>query len=149
MFVYIIFNIFAATAIYWLARMPKGKKFQGKASKDDLALVKTKSNATSAGHRGLEKETGVPAGSYEKANSTPLSSSSYGARTPPPPEGSPEITTSEKIDEARAEEKTQEKKGDTTTTAPKPVGEAQDSSAAAGAVPERPPNERFTTASEF
>ncbi|KIX04357.1 uncharacterized protein Z518_05225 [Rhinocladiella mackenziei CBS 650.93] len=45
LFVYIGFNIFAAVAIYWLARMPKGKKYQGKEGDGALALVKTESRA--------------------------------------------------------------------------------------------------------
>lgn len=45
LFVYIIFNVFAATFIYWLARVPKGKKFAGKDKDGKKGLVQTKSTS--------------------------------------------------------------------------------------------------------
>lgn len=45
MFVFIIFNIFAAVGIYWLARMPKGKKYAGKDKAGKKGLFKSDSHA--------------------------------------------------------------------------------------------------------
>ncbi len=51
MWAFIIFNVFAALGLYWLARVPKVKKdvSQRKASMEkEKSLVQVKSNATGA-----------------------------------------------------------------------------------------------------
>ena len=138
LFVYIIFNIFAATAIYWLARMPKGKKFQGKNKDGDLALVKTKSNATSRGEKhhvaeDIGKENSGVGGRY-----TPGGSSSYSEKHEGP-------ETPEKTIDRTTEERTEEKRYEP-IVAPKAekADEAEESTP-----PDRPTTERFVTASEF
>lgn len=59
LFAYMIFNVFAAVVIYWLARVPKGKKYAGKGQDSDLGLVRTKSRADGDGHvDGVAEKTG-------------------------------------------------------------------------------------------
>jgi hypothetical protein len=145
LFVYIIFNIVAAVGIYWLARMPKGKKFQGKNKKEDLELVRTKSNAAASEkqgvHNDLEKGAAAPGG-----RSTPGGSSSYS-------EGHP----GEKHEDAHASEKTaeadadrpQQKKYEPIVAPSHREEEEETGASASAAATERPTTERFTTASEF
>jgi ABC-type multidrug transport system permease subunit len=90
LFVFIIFNIFAATGIYYLARVPKGKKYAGKDKdkdgKKDLVKTETKTekedshssqgnneDAVPEGVLGSEKDNRSQVGRYEpiKASKTP------------------------------------------------------------------------------
>ena len=125
--------------------MPKGKKFQGKDKDGDLALVRTKSNATGAEKKSVngdvEKGAAVLGG-----RSTPGGSSSYSERTPA--EKQEEARMSEKV----AEEDARKSQG----RIYEPIHPAQSAekdenagAAAATAVPERPTAERFVTAQEF
>jgi hypothetical protein len=153
--VYIIFNIFAAVFIYWLARVPKGKKFHGKEDKDDLALVRTKSNATRAGaeKRSLAgKDAGVIGD--DKGKSTPGRSSSRGSSLSGGRTSVPEITEKniEKEIEADAPPRDEARAG--SPASPVAASTAKEEKAfEAGTVvtgtPERPEPERFVTANEF
>jgi ABC-type multidrug transport system permease subunit len=68
LFVYIIFNVFAATFIYWLARVPKGKKYAGK--DEQKGLLKTESHASGAAQVGRVSEKVISTDSSENGQST-------------------------------------------------------------------------------
>jgi hypothetical protein len=162
MFVYIIFNIFAATAIYWLARMPKGKKFQGKNKKEDLALVKTRSSAaTTPGQKHIVDETDVEkslAAGVLGGKSTPGDSSSiseHGHDEKRQTEKALEADTSrpreketryEPIISSRSSDRAEEDSGASTPVTKTEHGHG---TAVVGSGADRPAPERFTTAPEF
>jgi hypothetical protein len=139
--VYIVFNIFAAVAIYWLARMPKGKKFQGKDKKGDSALVKTESNVSGAEkreiHAGGEKgATGVNGG-----RSSPGDSSSFSDRTQGGKQEESGISGEVVDTDAHRQ---QEKRYEPIVTSKSDKDEEDGSS-----TPQRPAAERFVTAPEL
>ncbi|EXJ55394.1 ATPase [Cladophialophora yegresii CBS 114405] len=138
--VYIVFNVFAATAIYWLARMPKGKKFQGKDKKADSALVKTESNLSGAEKREVdgdaEKGAAVLGGRSSPGGS---SSSSDGIQREKQQE--PDISR----EAVPADEQRQQEKRYEPIVAPKSDKDEEEGSS----TPARPEPERFVTAPEL
>ncbi|KIW11847.1 hypothetical protein PV08_09120 [Exophiala spinifera] len=141
-FVYIGFNVIAATFIYWLARVPKGKKYAGK--DEQKGLVKTASHASGAPQvdHVFEKETSTD--STEKGSSTP--GQSKAEDDGPPPRNPPEITESEKAPVIYEPIKTHVDDPSSQTTTAEEKG--HDASGAATSS-DRPGPERFVTASEF
>ncbi|KIW60537.1 hypothetical protein PV05_00747 [Exophiala xenobiotica] len=69
LFVYIIFNVFAAVFIYWLARVPKGKKYAGK--DEQKGLLKTESRASGAAEVSRVSGKGISTDSSTNGQSTP------------------------------------------------------------------------------
>lgn len=142
LFVYIGFNVIAATFIYWLARVPKGKKYAGK--DEQKGLVKTASHASGAPQVDKAYEKGTSTDSTEKGTSTP--GRSRAGDTGSPSRTPPEISESEKPPvvyepiRAHADEPLQ-------TTKPEKKGGVAVAGAATSS--DRPGPERFVTASEF
>lgn len=139
MFVYIIFNVFAAVGIYWLARVPKGKKYAGKNKERKKELIKTESHADEPVGGNIEK--GAVVGSGEMARS---------ADDPSPKKG-------ENVGAAKETSTTETREEATGEKSPPPVGQAAaeprtEQTVEAGAsvaTTERPATQRFVTASEF
>ena len=46
--IYIVFNVFAAVLIYWLVRVPKNSGKEEAPTEEELALQKTRTNASGA-----------------------------------------------------------------------------------------------------
>ncbi|OAG41545.1 hypothetical protein AYO21_04247 [Fonsecaea monophora] len=140
LFVYIAFNVFAAVVIYWLARVPKGKKYAGKDAAKSEALVKTLSNAS----QGQQ----VTSGNYEKSPAVLGAPADKDRRTTPSSNDSDsesDRSTREK-DSASTPEKREE--AVEISEAEKARGSQNDTIVPSDAA-ERPTTERFTTAPQF
>jgi len=161
--VYIIFNVFAAVFIYWLARVPKGKKYAGK--DEQKGLLKTESHASGAAQVNRVSEKGISTDSSTNGQSTPAQARANedGAAAA----AAPEITEKEPVvpDSVPAKEEQpvasqsalEKEKEPTQEPVQQSTPEVMGTSAVDGgkkdeagaATTDRPGPERFVTAHEF
>ncbi|KAI1615041.1 ABC drug exporter AbcA [Exophiala viscosa] len=147
-FVYIAFNILAATAIYWLARVPKGKKYAGK--DDKKGLVKTESHAEKEKRVDGDLENGGSTGSSEAGHlneKTVVGDGAAVAATNAPKQEKEAAARNEPLEKRTVNETSQPSTYVQATRQP----ETQSTSVGGAAVSTagRPSAERFVTAREF
>ncbi|OAL21411.1 hypothetical protein AYO20_11376 [Fonsecaea nubica] len=140
LFVYIAFNVFAAVVIYWLARVPKGKKYAGKDAAKSEALVKTLSNAS----QGQQ----VTSGNYEKSPAVLGAPADKDRRTTPSSNDSDSGSDRSTREKDSAYTTENQKEAVEITEAEKGRGSQNDTIVPSDAA-ERPTTERFTTAPQF